>query len=409
LALINSRNNKNLKLEYAQQNEIGEVVYWLNRRSKELGLTEDKHEKIFNGINEAIFIQDISNGDILEVNQQACEMYGYGKQEILKYTIEHLSSGEYPYTMEGAKDKIIAAIEGKPQVFQWEAKRKNGEIFWVEVSLRRTKLGEHDRLLAVIRDISLRKEAEAKLILLNEELEQKVEQRTRDLQFLNEELNEFAHIVSHDLKAPLRGISHLTHWIQEDLGPSISKEIKDNMELLKHRVDKMNSMIDGILAYSRATHKHGEKEQVSLNDVISDLVKFLSIPSHIKVHYKENLPVIFIHRLKLEQVLQNLISNAIKFMNKEEGRIEISYKSKNNSHHFSVTDNGPGIEEKDLEKIFQIFQTFRPSGNETSTGIGLSIVKKIVDNLNGQISVSSEIGKGSTFTIIIPIIEEENS
>ena len=159
----------------------------------------------------------------------------------------------------------------------------------------------------------------------------------------------------------------------------------------------MYSLIDGILKYSRAVNAKGEKEKIDLNDLVPTIVDMVSVPDHIELIVDDNLPVITYERTQITQVFQNLLSNAVKYMDKPEGKIRVGFVEEEETWKFSISDNGPGIPKKYHEKVFEIFQTLKPSGEFESTGVGLTLVKKIVENCGGTVWIESESGQGSTF------------
>jgi len=254
------------------------------------------------------------------------------------------------------------------------------------------------------------------IVAYGRELEIKVAERTQDLENANKqiaekanelnksnkELEDFAYIVSHDLKAPLRGINELSNWIFEDYSNVLDKEGKENLTMLIERSVKMNNMIQGILEYSRVGRTEEKPEKVDLNKLLKDVIDLLSPPDNIKIKVENKLPKYKADRIRLTQLFQNLLSNAIKYIDKPKGIIKIGCTEEKSKWKFSVSDNGPGIEEKHFEKIFKIFQTLDSVPSEKSTGIGLTIVKKIIDLYKGRIWVESEIGKGTTFYFTLP-------
>ena len=223
----------------------------------------------------------------------------------------------------------------------------------------------------------------------------------------NEELKDFAYIVSHDLKAPLRGISTLTEWIVNDYADKFDDDGKEQMKLLSARVSRMHNLIEGVLQYSRVGRLNEEQVQVDLNEIVPEVIDMVSPPENITVKIENELPVITCEQTRIMQVFQNLISNAIKYMDKPEGLIKIGCIEKDGQWVFNVSDNGPGIEEKYFEKIFQIFQTLSSRDDFESTGVGLTVTKKIVELYGGRIWVESSIGQGSTFFFSFPKQESE--
>jgi two-component system sensor kinase FixL len=248
------------------------------------------------------------------------------------------------------------------------------------------------------RDVTLRVEADRAKALAVEELAE----ANRTLEKVNKELRDFAHIVSHDLKAPLRSIKTLTGWISADCGEKLSEDGKQQMHLLVSRVDRMRDLIDGILQYSRLGGVKEERVPVDLNGLVRGVVDMLAPPSNIQITVQEGLPTLRLEPVKVGQVFQNLLSNAIKYMDKPEGRIHVACTEEAATWRFSVADNGPGIEEKYFEKIFQMFQTLSPRDTFESTGVGLTIVKKIVETYQGTVWVESQMGVGSTFLFTLP-------
>lgn len=232
--------------------------------------------------------------------------------------------------------------------------------------------------------------------------EQELKRNSKNLQKINKELDQFAYVVSHDLKAPLRAITNLSEWIEEDLGPIVNEGLKYNLDLLRGRVRRMQSLIDGILEYSRIGRLHIETKPVDTDKLVSDLIANLDIPENFLIKKNKRLPVITANKMRLEQVFMNLITNAVKYHDKPSGAIEIDYEYNDHFHQFSVSDDGPGIAPEYHEKIFMIFQTLQPRDTFESTGVGLSIVKKIIEEHGGKVWIQSEPGKGAKFIFTLP-------
>jgi PAS domain S-box-containing protein len=218
----------------------------------------------------------------------------------------------------------------------------------------------------------------------------------------NRELDNFVYIVSHDLKAPLRGISNLSQWIEDDLEGSLSPEIQEQMTLLRSRVNRMSTTIDGLLDYARIGRTTETIELVSVNELLAETIDSLAPPPGVTIDISPSLPTFKTNRLLLSQVFANLISNSIKHRDQPDGSIHISGEECGNAYRFIVTDDGPGIAPQHHDKIFAIFQAVNPRKSSDSTGIGLSIVKKIVETSGGTIQLESAIGKGATFSFTWP-------
>ena len=210
----------------------------------------------------------------------------------------------------------------------------------------------------------------------------------------NEELKEYAHIVSHDLKSPLRSIAALSSWIKMDNLDCFDKNSLEYFDDLEMTLEKMEGLISDVLKFSKVESKDHE-EEVDLDFLVRDLIKMLYVPDNITVKILSKLPSVRGDKTKLQQIFQNLISNAVKFNNKENGIITIGVEDQNSFYKFTITDNGIGIDKKHFDKIFKIFQSLKEA--KDSSGIGLSIVKKIVNLYQGEIWLDSEINKGTTF------------
>ncbi|WP_298898368.1 PAS domain S-box protein [uncultured Psychroserpens sp.] len=225
--------------------------------------------------------------------------------------------------------------------------------------------------------------------------ESKNEHLLLELAKSNDELQEYAHIVSHDLKSPLRSIEALVSWIKADNSGKFDDVSLQNFDLIATTLEKMEQLISDILTYSSIGSETQEEQEVDLNVLIDELKQILYVPDHVSINVLNTLPTVKGDKTKLQQLFQNLISNAIKFNDKDSGVVNINVEEKKSFYQFSIQDNGVGIDKKYHDKIFKIFHSLNSS--KESTGIGLSIVKKIIDLFKGEIWIESEKGKGTTF------------
>ena len=230
----------------------------------------------------------------------------------------------------------------------------------------------------------------------------KLQEYSESLEKSNAELDKFASIVSHDLKAPLRAIGNLTGWIEEDAGDTMTKEVRTNFDMIKQRVNRMEDLINAILDYSRADRRVGDDERIDTNLLIKDTVDFIVKPDNADLIIKNELPILYTDRTRLSQVFSNLIGNAFKYNDKNNIEVIISSFESTDGYTFSVKDNVPGIEPQYHERIFIIFQTLNRRDDVESTGVGLAIVKKIVEDCGGKVWVESELGKGADFKFFWP-------
>jgi PAS domain S-box-containing protein len=284
-----------------------------------------------------------------------------------------------------------ALAEGRSCSCDARIVRPGGEIRHVTTHLEVVK--EHGmvvRLIGVTQDITER----VKVVQEREEALGKLEDA-------NKALAEFAYVVSHDLKAPLRGIGSLADWIANDQRERLDDEGKEQIDLLRDRVKRMNEMIEGILRYSRVGRSQVERSMLDLGELVHETVDLLAPPAHIAVRLEGEFPRLRGARTQIGQVFQNLIGNAIKFCDKPEGSVVVRATPRETDVLFEVVDNGPGIEERHFGRIFQLFQTLSAKRAD-STGIGLSIVKKIVESEGGRIWLESKVGEGSRFCFTLP-------
>jgi PAS domain S-box-containing protein len=258
--------------------------------------------------------------------------------------------------------------------------------------------GEVIGIFGIFWDITARKEAKLALADLNQNLESTVQELRRS----NRELQDFAYVTAHDLKAPLRAIGTLTDWIYSDYYEKLDAQGRDQMQLVKGRVSRMNELIDSILRYSEIGRGSRSLQKINLDTLVSEVIAMIDPPEGYEVRVEGTLPIVVCEKIRLIQVFQNLIGNAIKYMNRPDGRIRIGCVADGDFWRFSVADNGPGIHEKYFEKIFKMFQTLTPRDELESTGIGLAVVKKVVELYGGRVWVESILGEGSVFCFTLP-------
>ncbi|MGG8496411.1 PAS domain S-box protein [Tenacibaculum sp. TC6] len=259
----------------------------------------------------------------------------------------------------------------------------------------------HLRTLKIIANLAATQLKNALNLQLLVKADKKNKALLKNLRQSNKELKDFAHVVSHDLKSPLRSMDALVNWIQEENAKSPNKVIEENIQLLLKKIDKMDHLINGILKYASIDQVNSSKRRIDLHELVKDLIDTIYIPTHITIHILDQLPELNVDKFRLHQLFQNLISNAIKYIDKEKGTITIRCIEKENFWEFSIEDNGMGIPEKYHQKIFEIFQTLG-GNNDASTGVGLSIVKKIVDMYEGKIWLTSKENVGTTFYFTLP-------
>ena len=274
-------------------------------------------------------------------------------------------------------------MEGKNSAFVIEYRlcNKQGDYRWIECrGLSQLDIeGNPVRLAGSHTDITERKQAYTELQKMTKELATKA----AELDLSNKELEQFAYIASHDLKAPLRAIANLSQWIEEDLDEAMTDDTRKQMTLLRSRVLRMEGLINGVLQYSRVGRIDTEIETVDVTQLLDEVLDGLDPPAGFHIDIDPDMPVLQTARVPLSQIFSNLLSNAIKYHDRpESAQITVSVRSLNDvSYEFTVADDGPGIAPEYHNKVFQIFQTLNARDTVESTGVGLTVVKKIVEQL----------------------------
>ena len=365
-----------------------------SRKQAEAALQESeaRMRAIFETAVDAIITID-DHGRLERLNPAAERMFGYAEAEVAGNNVSMLMPSPH---REGHDNYLARYLQtGERKIIgkgrEVAGLRKDGTVFPMDLTVTEMRLDGRRMFTGMVRDITERKLAEAKNRSLMDEISS-----------ANEELTSFAYVVSHDLKAPLRGIGSLADWLSTDYADKFNDEGKEHMRLLIQRVHRMGALIDGILQYSRVGRVKGTAAAVDLNRLLAGVIDLLAPPPGMTVIVASGLPTIVAEPTRIEQVFQNLISNAVKYMDKPEGTVRIGCADAGSEWRFNVTDNGPGIESRHYDKIFQLFQTLAPRDRVEGTGVGLAIVKKIVEMYHGRIWVESAPGAGTTFWFTLP-------
>ncbi len=393
-------------------NISGFVVIIEDRTEQKLAdkaLFENQHslEMILKGGNIGYWNWDISTGHVT-FNRIWAKMLGYHLSDV-EPVISTWRDNIHPDDRDELLERVERLLSAEETSFEsvYRLETKSGQWKWFLGNYFIMEKGDalSRRIASVSIDITDRKRAEEEIKRLNADLEDRVAARTKELESANRELKEFASVVSHDLKAPLRGISQLTGWLKNDFQDVINDEGQMHIDLIINRARRMNRLIDGILEYSRIRRTENRSEVVDCNSLVDEVVELIMPPEGTRVFCENHLPSLLTDRLRLEQVFLNLIGNAVKHMKDGGGTVRISSQKTGNIWQFCVADDGEGIDSRYHEKIFKIFQTLNHHNDEESTGIGLTLVKKIIENSGGKIWLESEAGKGSRF--FFTVLEDE--
>jgi len=363
------------------------------------------------------------SGKIIAANPAATRMLGLKSVEILGKKLEELVTDPIDkinrYLKNCSKSKELV-----PGTLQWRQTNHDsittsciGSLLTASsdsdtscIILRCTeKTGSNSKFAFLNSELSALRTKHHKVMDEKERLEEIVVQRTaalakhvNELERVNQELDQFAYVTSHDLKAPLRAIANLSEWIEEDIGEQFTEETHEQMTLLRGRVRRMEGLIDGILQYSRVGRVEVEPETIDVKNLLDEVFDSLAPAKEFSVEIESNMPTLKSDRLRLSQVFANLVSNAIKYHDRLDGHIRVGVNDLGEFYEFSVADDGPGIDPKYHEKIFEIFQTLQARDKVESTGVGLTLVKKIINEHGGKIRVESVEGEGANFIFTWP-------
>jgi PAS domain S-box-containing protein len=384
-----------ISLSPLEDGRVMATVYDITQRKQaELALAAARKfaESIVATIQEALVVLD-ADERVVSANQVFYEVFQLTEKEAQGQVFFELNERQWDIPVLRQLLDEVLPIKRKVEAFELQHEFPGIGSRTVLIGARLIE-GESDRsdlTLLTFLNITERRWREAEKARMVQELES-----------ANEELKNFAYVVSHDLKAPLRAIGSLADWIAADQQDRLDTEGREHLRLLIQRVRRMDALIDGVLSYSRTGRIREAVVAVDLNKLLHEVIDLLAPPAQITVNVAPGLPTIRTEKTAIQQMLQNLISNAIRYMDKPLGRIEIGCVGQGKNWLFSVTDNGPGIEARHFERIFQLFQTLHPRDRVESTGVGLAIVKKIVEQFGGQVWVESTLGQGSTFFFTLP-------
>lgn len=333
------------------------------------------------------------NGQILSANSACLSIFGYGPDELVGRPIEDLVPPRHRAAHPGFRGAFLRRPETRAMGRGRDlyGLRKDGSEIPVEIGLNPIESEEGALVLASIVDITERKRAE-----------QMLARYTADLERSNRELDEFAYVASHDLRSPLEGIASLASWIDEDAGTQLPETSRRHLGQIQQRVTRLQTLLDDLLQFSRAGRRETELERVDVAGLVQDVVSILNPAPGFRVEIGPGMPCLDTFHTPLQHVFQNLIGNAIKHHDRNEGLVQVNAEDSDDFWLFSVTDDGPGIDPSYHEKVFMMFETLHPRDQTEGSGMGLAIIRKLIETYGGQIALESGPGRGARFSFTWP-------
>ena len=391
---------RTLELEGA----VGKLNYQIaGRKIVEAALrkSEEKYRNLYDSMKDGVVMVDMG-GKILECNAAYRVMLGYSEAEIRNLTYQALTPAKW-HSLEAALIEEQILPRGSSDEYEKEYVRKNGEEFPVNVKtwLIKDEGGEPRRMWAVVRDNTERKRAEKEIANLNEELKRQI----RDLEDANKELGSFSYSVSHDLKAPLRGIEGFSKILLDEYGDKLDPEGRRFLGIIRNNIGKMNQLIEDLLSFSRFGRREICMGAVEMETLAREIFKELTsvLPTrNIRLEVKP-LPEAYADQPMICQVLINLLSNATKFTRPRDlAEIEIGGWSANGENVYYVKDNGVGFDMTYVDKLFGIFQRLHSDSEFEGTGVGLAIVQRIIHRHGGRVWAEGRVSEEATFYFSLP-------
>ncbi len=367
--------------------------------------TQQRYKQVVDNILDGLMIDD-PDGKVLYANDQFLNLFGLERTDLNTLVLEDYIAPEYRPVLRDRHNRRVAG-EKVPSLFEYQGLRKNGTRIWLEV--RVCKVIENDVVIgtqSAIRDITDRKQAEDDIKKLNQSLEQKVKDRTAQLEALNNELESFSYSVAHDLRAPLRIINGYSEILKKDYDSKLDAEADRLINVIVTNTHRMGRLIDEILNLARLGRKELDKHTTDMNALVKTVIAEQTAVATKPVAFNiAELPDAVCDNTLIRQVWSNLLSNAIKYSGKQEDQsVAINSLQQDGFIVYSVKDNGVGFDMAYSDKLFGVFQRLHKQSEFEGTGVGLALVHRIITKHGGNVWAESEEGKGATFYFSLPII-----
>lgn len=384
----------------------------LERVEGALRVSEERVRLILESSVEAMITIN-EEGIMEEVNPAARRLFGYSADEMIGRDVGILMP--MPHSKEHNRYIAEYLRSGKARIIgigrEVDGKRRDGAIFPMYISVSESRAGGKTLFTGFIQDLSERKQHEREARQWAEELERQVGRRTERLRLANLELEHIAFVISHDLRAPLRGIRNYVDFLSEDLDGRLSGENAEDWKRLKRATDELDQMIDLLLDYSRIGHADTEPTELDVGQLVRDISDVAAAEPDRQVTIQGHLPRILAPQSLVRRIFQNLIVNGLHYNKSEPRRVVVSALPGQGSRagfwRFTIQDNGIGIKPEYHHKIFDMFQRLHTSDEYSGSGIGLAAVRKAVQFLGGRLWLESSLGRGSSFHVELPEVWAE--
>lgn len=344
---------------------------------------EEFLRECYESVNDTIFVHDGETGEIIDANRTACEMYGYSKAELTQLSLEDLSSGNPPYTQEKAIERVKITAEGGPQIFEWEARDADENVFWAEVSMRASEIDDQPVTFVTVRDISTRKAYEKKL-----------EDQRDNLEILNQ-------VVRHDIRNNLQVVQGYAELLENEVSDDGRSHLQTIQKSSTHAIrltETARDLADVMLQTDIET------EHISLAEIIEEQIDQIRTEHpDAEISTDSPLPNLTIQGNEmLHSVFRNLFQNAIQHNDKEVPKVSVSVTKSEKLVHLHIADNGPGIPDSQKDSIFGKGEKGLKS---SGTGIGLYLVKTLVEGYGGDVWVEDNEPAGAMFVVALPLTD----
>lgn len=339
-------------------------------------------------------------GVLLQANRTALQSFNVSESDVIGRPFWECPWWDHSLELRARlREGIDKAALGERDEFEATHIAPDGSTVYVAVSLTPVTFdGDVRYIIPEGIDITRHKQQEQRLL-----------KYAKELKDANEELEQFAYAASHDLRSPLRGIGVMSSFVRDEEADKLSEDSKRFLDAMVAKVTQLQSLLDDLLEYSRIGRQANQLESVDTQSMVKGLIELLSVPPGFVITVSPELPTFVTFAAPLRMVFLNLIGNAVKHHDCETGRITVDVQERDEFYEFSVSDDGPGIEEKYHEKVFEMFRRLRTEREADGSGMGLAMIRKVVSKMGGQVSLRSSLGNGTTFTFTWPRVHDENT